>query len=160
MNIFILDLDKSLAAKYHLDKHVVKMVLETAQLLNTAMSKHSKEYLANPIYRITHANHPCSLWAAKSIQNFEWLTDFGMELSKEYTYRYGKTHKSQYVIECLADSKYKTSIPNTGLTEFALCMPDNYKVKGDAVASYRNYYRGEKLSIAKYTKRDFPDWLV
>lgn len=152
MNIFILDKDPKLSAQYHCDKHVVKMILETAQLLCGAHWSVNKE----APYKLSHRNHPCSIWVRECIENYIWLCDLGMELSKEYTYRYGKTHKSQQIIEwCI------TNIPNLrengDITSFALAMPDEYKVSCP-VESYRNYYRGAKTSFANWKNRDVPQW--
>ena len=105
MNVFVLDQDPRVCATYHNDKHVVKMILETAQLLCGV--HHMTESNLDIPYKLSHKNHPCSIWARKSLENYVWLCDLGMELSKEYTHRYGKTHKSQAVIEwCL------TNLPN------------------------------------------------
>ena len=90
------------------------------------------------------------------MENYVWLCDLGMELSKEYTYRYGKRHKSQDVIEwCMINNpNIKT---NGDLTPFAMAMPDECKI-GPPVASYRQYYMAEKRAIAKWTKRETPIW--
>lgn len=153
MNIFVLDEDVEKCARYHVDKHCVKMVLETTQLLNNVVAKYNSNY--TPIYKVTHKNHPCSLWAAESRGNFEWLTDLGLALSAEYTYRYGKTHKCQSIIQ------YLKSLTNTlpmGIdSPHVLCMPDQYKVKSP-IQSYRNYYLGDKAHIAKWTNRTTPEW--
>ena len=97
MNIFVLDKDPKKCAEYHNDKHVVKMILETAQLLCGV--HHMAESKLDIPYRLSHKNHPCSIWARECIENYVWLCDLGMELCKEYTYRYGKRHKSQDIIE-------------------------------------------------------------
>lgn len=155
MNIFVLDTDVIKAAQYHLDKHCVKMILETTQLLNNALIKHDKGY--EPVYNLTHKNHPASLWASESLENFEWLTNLGLALCDEYTYRYKKVHKCQPIIINFKTGLYKQSIPSIGLTPFVKCMPDEYKVD-DPVESYRNYYRGAKAYIAKWTGRNPPEW--
>jgi hypothetical protein len=155
MNIFVLDTDVIKCAQYHLDKHCTKMILETTQLLNNALIVHNESY--EPIYRQTHKNHPASLWASVSLENFEWLTKLGLALCDEYTYRYGKIHKCQSLLQGFRASPSKLKMPNVGLTPFAKCMPDQYKV-ADTVESYRNYYRGDKAYIAKWTKRSVPEW--
>ena len=81
----------------------------------------------------------------------------GLALSEEYTYRYGKTHKCTSIIKEFKESKSRLQIPDIGLTEFVKCMPDSYKVI-DPIQSYRNYYRGDKAYIAKWSKRNIPDW--
>ncbi len=97
MNIFVLDQDPKVCAKYHNNKHVVKMILETAQLLCGV--HHMVESKIEIPYKLSHKNHPCSIWARECIENYVWLCDLGMELCFEYTYRYGKKHKSQAVFE-------------------------------------------------------------
>jgi Pyrimidine dimer DNA glycosylase len=155
MNIFVLDTDVVKCAQYHLDKHCVKMILESTQLLNNALITHSMSYA--PIYRLTHKNHPASIWTSLSRENFDWLTDLGLALCDEYTYRYGKTHKCQEYIQHFKDSHHRLVIPCHGLMPFVKCMPDHYKVV-DPVESYRNYYRGDKAYIARWTKRSTPEW--
>jgi hypothetical protein len=154
MNIFVLDLDPKKCAQYHSNSHVVKMVLETAQLL-CGVHWVSQSSFEIP-YKLSHKNHPCAIWARECMENYVWLCDLGMELSKEYTYRYGKRHKSQDVIEwCMINNpNIKT---NGDLTPFAMAMPDECKI-GPPVASYRQYYMTEKRAIAKWTKRETPIW--
>jgi len=154
MNIFILDWDVKKCAVYHNDKHVVKMILETAQLL-CGVHHVTETNIDNIPYKLSHKNHPCSIWARESITNYLWLCELGLELCKEYTYRYEKRHKSQDVIEwCLFN---KPNIEDKGFTEPAKAMPDEYKVKS-VVQSYRNYYNGEKVSFSKWKKREIPKW--
>lgn len=155
MNIFVLDTDVVKAAQYHLDKHCVKMILETTQLLNNALIAHDKEYL--PVYRETHKNHPASIWASQSRENFVWLLRLGYALCDEYTYRYGKTHKCYSILLDFEKSMRWLKIPANGATPFVKCMPDEYKVD-DPVQSYRNYYRGAKAYIGNWTKRGAPYW--
>lgn len=153
MNIFILDLDVKKCAQYHVDKHVVKMILETAQLL---CGVHwVTETLHSIPYKLSHKNHPCSIWSRESLSNYLYLCELGLELCNEYTYRYGKRHKSQDVIEwCLVN---KPKIKDIGFTEPAKAMPDEYKVKS-VVESYRNYYMGAKSDFAKWKNREKPCW--
>jgi hypothetical protein len=154
MNIFFLDTDTKKCAEYHCDKHVVKMILETAQLLCGVHHLTNQVNVEIP-YKLSHKNHPCSIWTRESLSNYLYLCDLGLELCKEYTYRYGKRHKSQDVIEwCLVN---KPKIPDTGFTNPPKAMPDEYKVD-DFVKSYRNYYVGAKSSIAKWKSRSIPEW--
>jgi hypothetical protein len=155
MNIFILDSDVRTCAEYHVDKHVVKMVLETTQLLNNACALNDPNY--DPVYKVTHKNHPCSLWASSSLQNFNWLSSLGLALCEEYTYRYGKVHKCQSVISSLTDSPSAQLMRNVGLTAFERCMPEQYKVD-DPIESYRAYYNADKAYLAKWSKRNAPIW--
>ena len=154
MNIFVLDEDVKKCAEYHNDKHVVKMILETAQILCGVhhMTNGSTEDVP---YRLSHKNHPCSIWARENMSNYLWLCELGLELCKEYTHRYEKRHKSQDVIEwCLIN---KPNLPENSFTEPPKAMPDEYKVD-DVVQSYRNYYIGEKASFSKWKKRNTPSW--
>jgi len=152
MNIFVLDKDPKTCAVYHNDKHVVKMILETAQLL---CGVHWVEGGEAP-YKLSHKNHPSAIWTRECIENYIWLCDLGLELCAEYTYRYGKRHKSQDIIEwCLLNAP---NLPTKGdITPFALAMPDECKV-GDAVASYRVYYMVEKRGFANWKNREVPQW--
>ena len=152
MNIFVLDRDVKKCAKYHNDKHVVKMILESAQLL-CGVHHMVGENVNEVPYRLSHKNHPCSIWVRENISNYLWLCELGLELCKEYTYRYGKRHKSQDVIEwCLTN---KPSLSEEDFTEPPKAMPDEYKVE-DVVQSYRNYYCGDKKYFSKWKNRDVP----
>lgn len=152
MNIFILDLDVKKCAEYHCDKHVVKMILETSQLL---CGVHHLSGSSEIPYKLSHKNHPCSIWARESLTNYLYLCELGLELCKEYTYRYGKRHKSQDVIEwCIVN---KANISDKGFTEPAKAMPEEYKTK-DVVQSYRNYYIGAKKDFAVWKGRNIPFW--
>ena len=154
MNIFFLDTDVKKCAEYHVDKHVVKMVLETAQLLCGA--HHVTEQVTERVpYKLSHKNHPCAIWVRESLSNYLYLCELGLELCKEYTYRYGKRHKSQDVIEwCVIN---KPNILDIGFTEPAKAMPDEYKVSS-VVESYRNYYMGAKSGFAVWKNRETPYW--
>ena len=151
MNIFVLDTDPKTCAVYHNDKHVVKMILETAQLLCGVHWVLGSE----APYKLSHKNHPCAIWSRESLSNYLYLCDLGLELCKEYTYRYGKRHKSQDIIEwCLVN---KPNINDIGFTTPPKAMPDEYKVT-DVIESYRNYYRGAKIDFAKWKNRETPNW--
>jgi hypothetical protein len=154
MNIFLLDTDTRKCAQYHCDKHVVKMILETAQLLCGV--HHMTDQVTDQVpYKLSHKNHPCAIWSRESLSNYLYLCDLGLELCKEYTYRYGKRHKSQEVIEwCVTN---KPNICDKEFTEPARAMPNEYKVDS-VVESYRNYYIGEKSKIAVWKNRDTPEW--
>lgn len=152
MNIFVLDLEPKKCAEYHVNSHSIKMILETAQLL---CGVHWVTGSEAP-YKLSHKNHPCSIWVRECYENYVWLCDLGMELCKEYSYRYGKRHKSQDIIEwCIIN---KPNIRNNGdITPFALAMPDECKI-GDAVESYRNYYMTSKRNLAVWKNREIPYW--
>ena len=151
MNIFVLDTDPVKAAKAHCDKHVVKMILETAQMLCTAFE--------DAPYKKSHFNHPCSKWARASRSNYLWLITLGKALHDEYQYRYGanKTHKSFAVIEWCHQQIDSIKFPKIEMTPFAQAMPDDYKTE-DPVAAYRTYYINDKKEILDYTRRKAPSW--
>ncbi len=154
MNIFILDKDVKKCAQYHCDKHVVKMILETAQLL-CGVHHMTTPVNENVPYKLSHKNHPCAIWARESYTNYLYLCELGLALCDEYTHRYGKRHKSMEVIFwCISN---RPNIPDKGLTEFAKAMPEEYKVES-AVESYRNYYRGAKSGFVSWKNRDVPRW--
>jgi hypothetical protein len=152
MNIFVLDENPWKAAWYQCDKHVVKMILETAQLLCSAHWMTGGE----AHYRLTHKNHPCSKWARESLNNYKWLAVHGRALCHEYTKRYNKVHKTQEVIYWCENNL--PNIPSNGLTEFPLAMPDDVKTPGDPVKSYRDYYRKYKKDIVKWNHSEKPEW--
>ncbi len=153
MNIFILDRDINKCARYHCDKHVVKMILESVQLLCTALNNKG---FKTP-YKSTHMKHPCVLWVEESYDNFLWLVKLTRALNEEYKYRYKKEddHKSMAALEQIVEYTFESK----GLTEFPQAMPDEFKVPDDAVAAYRNFYLGEKMSFANWTRRKPPKWL-
>lgn len=151
MNIFILDNDPKTAATMLCDKHVVKMILESAQMLCSALVCHN---IDNTPYRATHKNHPCTKWAGHTRANFEWLCTHGIGICEEYTRRYNKRHKSQDVIEWC--KKRSEAIPDGPQTPFAQAMPAQYKNTCPVIA-YRAYYKGEKAHISKW-KTKIPEW--
>ena len=153
MNIFILDTDIKTCAEYHCDQHAIKMILESVQLLCTALNKKG---FVTP-YKSTHMKHPCVLWVEESYDNFEWLRELTLALNSEYKYRFDKPndHKSISVLPKIEHFNYERQ----GLTSFPQAMPDIYKVKNDPVTAYRNFYLGEKMHFAKWTKRDIPFWV-
>jgi len=151
MNIFVLDKNPTIAAKQLCDKHVVKMILETAQMMCTIA--HQNGYSDAP-YKSTHAKHPCTVWASRSKENWNWLATHGLAMSEEYTLRYGRIHKSESAI------KWCSSLPiefsEKHLTPFAQAMPVQYK-NNCPVTAYRAYYHGEKAHFAKW-KNEVPLW--
>ncbi len=152
MNIFILDKDIKKCAQYHCDQHVIKMILESTQIMCTALNLMGYE---TP-YGSTHTKHPCVKWVQASYSNFQWLTRLAYALNEEYKYRYEKeaNHKSIQVVKEIQQYKFE----DQGLTEFAQAMPDQYKVPGDPVQAYRNFYNYDKSEFATWTKREQPPW--
>lgn len=155
MNVFVLDLDPAQAAEYHADKHVVKMILETAQLLSAAHHVLDGEEAIGGIYKKTHANHPCAVWARASSSNYRWLLELGYALLGEYSRRYqGREHKTGAVLDLLRALPRR--LPQGHLTPFAQAMPSQYQ-HPDPVMAYRAYYQAEKRSIATW-KLSTPPW--
>lgn len=153
MNIFILDRDPSIAARYQCNKHVVKMILETAQMLCSPFDPGTAPY------KRSHFNHPCSVWARESRANFDWLVTHGLALCSEYEARYSKTHKSKAIIEWCRDNVSTLTFPSEGLTEFAQAMPDECR-RPDPVDAYRTYYLVHKRDFAKWPEGRTPHWYV
>lgn len=154
MNIFILHLIPSICARYHVDKHVVKMILESTQLLCSAHHLHPNGY--KPPYKLTHKNHPCAIWTRESVANYKWLTELAMKLCSEYTRRYKKIHKCQIYLEELSNNI--PDIPDIGFTEPAQAMPDKYKNQS-VVKAYRAYYNNDKRELFSWKTRDIPKWI-
>jgi hypothetical protein len=167
MNLFILSLIQQEIAEYMMDKHVSKILLEAVQMLCSAKKILDPEDEINDrLYKIAHKNHPVTIWCRKSKENFIWALDLVDELHKEWRYRFGhsdtKFHKSYLVALILRDNlPSDDKFEETGLTPFALAMPDKYK-SDDPIMSYRNYYMSEeKQKIATWNKnRSRPDWYI
>jgi len=171
MNIFVLDSTPSAAARYHCDSHVVKMILESAQLMSTAhfvtsspgcsvtsldgtrtATLHGKRILFP-----THANHPCSRWVREIDSNYDWLHSLAVHLCVQYTKRYGKEHALEATIRgplAVIPSRL-TSGP---CTPFVQAMPEVYR-QPDAVLAYRFYYIGMKMGFARWRHSPSPEWL-
>lgn len=158
MNIFVVDLDPSVAARSLCDRHVVKMLLESAQMLCHIAHKYGIEAPYKDLSK-KHHKHPCVVWSLKSKQNCEWLTQHALELCREYTARYNKRHKSQDVIEWFVANR--PNLPDIGLTPFALAIKvERYAhlIKpNDPVRTYRDFYMADKAGFATW-KRNKPDW--
>jgi len=145
MNIFYLDRDPYKAASYFYDKHKVKMILESAQMLCTA-----HHVCGNPDdvpYRQAHLNHPSTIWVRQSKPNYYWLYEHMIALGQEYTKRYGKIHMT--IDKCkFALSFCPDGITSEQFTEPPQCMPDEYKVPGCSITAYWNYYEQDKYKVA------------
>ena len=145
MNIFYLSSCPEKAAQYQYNKHVVKMILESAQLLCTAHNLLDGSDADVP-YKSTHKNHPSAVWARQSSANYSWLYFHMLALGDEYTKRYGRQHLT--ITKCKKVlGRTPGGIFNTGFTQPPQCMPDEYKVEGDSVAAYWNYYENEKHTV-------------
>lgn len=177
MNIFYLDKDPKICAEMHVDKHCVKMILEYAQLLSTAhryldgtltvgtssSGRKKTSYVLNDqrdsiLYSATHINHPSAIWVRQNRANYRWLFELYCFLCREYTYRYGKIHATDTKLsEHLALPP--ENMPDGNFTEPTPAMPDHYKVAGDSVTSYKNYYLGDKTRMFSWKKRETPYWI-
>ena len=159
MNIFILDTDFRKNVQMYVDNHVVKMPLESAQMLCTAVNDAYGMQIAP--YKSTHQNHPCTLWVKQSRQNFNYLWNLMHYIDGERMQRFNRTeeHMSVRQLQEYKLWKYAHLFPDIGLTDFAQCMPEQYKVPGDACKAYQNYYMYEKQHIWKWTGRPMPDFI-
>ena len=176
MNRFILDKDPLIAAEYHCDKHVVKMILEECQMLCTAhrildgvevegMSKSGRkakrwvidDYRNDKLYQATHMNHPCTQWSMFTTNNYTWSVSLLRCLLDEYKFRYKKDHKCEELYPFL--QRLPHNIRSGPLTPFPQAMPDECK-RDNPVDGYRNYYITHKAGFAKWTSRDVPEWFV
>ena len=145
MNIFYLDKDPVKAAKVQYNKHVVKMILESAQMLCTAHHCIMGDDADVP-YKIAHKNHPSTIWARSDNHHYHWLYEHMIALGNEYTKRYGKTHLS--ITKCKEPLKLAPiNIPHIKFTQPPQCMPDEYKDEC-SIQAYWNYYIGEKHIVA------------
>ena len=177
MNIFYVSHNPVEAAQWLVDKHVVKMILESAQLLSTAhrfldgieiegkskTGRKARRWVLpdareTVMYAATHINHPSAVWCRQSIQNYDWLVDHMFALMCEYTHRYGKMHK------CYGELSYQLQSPPKNLkdwdwTEMPSCMAEEYIISKDPLTNYRNYYKIGKLNLHKWTNRQPPEWI-
>lgn len=187
MNTFVLSFDPKEAARFHCNKHVVKMILESAQMLCAAHWLHllkskgktlkdfkrirdaqqwayentSKDL--QPPWKMSHLRHPCTVWTAENISNYNWQLRLCQSLLEEYTMRYDKRHKTETEAKWLAKN-IPINISNDYLTPFPVCMKEEYKVFKepgivDIVESYKNYYVKDKVRFAKWEPRSTtPEW--
>lgn len=172
MNIFAVDRDPVIAAQSLVDRHVVKMVIESAQILSTVHRVIDGVLVVGPkvrkhwelpdirdawLYKSTHVNHPCTIWARERSENYRWLFDHYHALGEEYTHRYGKVHKSMHLVPWLAYPP--KNVPYGGPTEFPNAMPKELIISVDSVENYRNYYKIGKAHLHKWTNRAVPTWI-
>jgi len=175
MNIFYLHSNPSEAALMHNDKHCVKMILESAQMLCTTHRHLDQFYAPNEkgdyvftkigimkdnesvVYKTAHLNHPSTKWVRKSLPHYQYLYDLFVALCDEYTHRYGKTHLTDTKLRKLLATPPQNILDN-GFQEPPQCMPMVYKNE-DTITAYRTYYMKAKLSFMTYTKRETPTWI-
>lgn len=176
MNIFYLDHDPKICAAFHCDKHVVKMILEYAQILSTAhrlldgvqvkitlKTKTKINYvMRNPeheqlLYKVTHQNHPSTVWVRQSSQHYAWLYEMFVSLLEEYTHRYGKVHATAKLVDILKNPP--KNLKDNGWVDVTPAMPDEYK-SSTALQSYRSYYTQAKKELLSYKNREVPEWVL
>jgi len=166
MNLFILSRNIQECVEFMFDKHIVKIILEAVQMLCTALHLLDVTRDLPPdvkLYKIAHKNHPVTIWIRTSLENYLWTLDLVEAMHEEWKYRYNhppeKEHKS-YQLSTLLRKYAPTAdkFPSTGLTTFAMAMPDACK-REDPVEAYRVYYQTpEKRKLASWKKRDKPSW--
>jgi len=156
MNIFVVHENPGVAAQDLCDKHVVKMIVEGCQMLSTNHRLAGSHIVYAPVnlYKQSFANHPCTIWARQSYENYMWLANHTNALCNEYGHRYNKVHSCKQMAEWFLFHP----LGQGKLTPFAQAMPDEFKVHGDAVSAYRKYYIGAKSKIAKWKYTKIPDW--
>lgn len=160
------------------------MILETAQLLSTAHRvldgqlvevsffvdgldrrvKKKKLWLLEDtrndvLYNATHMNHPSAIWARQSVENYNWLVEHLFALGDEYTYRYGKVHKTMTKLGYEIQSP-PHNLRDWDMTPMPSCMADEYIISDDPVTNYRNYYKHGKSNIHAWKKREAPAWIL
>ena len=135
------------------DRHIPKMLLESAQILCSVFPS------GEAPYKRTHYNHPCSIWTRQSYGNYCWLLDHAYSISYEFLKRFNKNHKSHEVVRWCDGHIREFKFDEQSLSPFAQAMPEQYKDSKDAIQAYRNYYLGEKVRFAKWEKgTPEPSW--
>lgn len=177
MNIFYISADPAQAAEWMVDKHVVKMILESAQLLCTAhrlldgietqgksaTGRNVKRWILpdareHVLYSATHINHPSAVWCRQSVMNYNWLADHMFALLYEYTHRYNKEHKVQGELSYMLQSP-PFNLKEYEMTKMPSAMANEYKISDDPLVNYRNYYKVGKARMHKWTNRQPPEWI-
>jgi len=151
VNIFVLSTDPEEAARMQCDKHCLKMILESGQMLCAAHEPNTAPW------KRTHYNHPCTVWTRASTENYKWLATHGLVLCDEYTKRYGKVHAAEEVLVWCAEN-IPVNVPVGPLTPFVVSIKDPKYHLGDPVSSYRAYYKGDKVRFARWRYCDPPSW--
>lgn len=164
MNIFVLDTNPEKAARFHNDRHVIKMILETCQLLATAHHVLDGALVIGAPLRPTHVDHPCALWARATLANYQWLHTLGGALLAEFAARYGHAHSYAATMHP-ALATPPLALPAGALGPWPLCMPTLYRGAAShgsgaqAVCAYRAYYRGAKQHLASWrAPATEPEW--
>jgi hypothetical protein len=162
MNIFFLDTDIDKNVLYHVDKHVVKMRVELAQLACTTHHVLGTNPDIIP-YKKTHVNHPCAIWTRESLKNYLYVVNLGLKLCDELEFRF-KT-QNQKTRDTL--NWCYNNIPRFNHIDYTvprLAMDNKFKIVEtnniyDTVVNYRNYYKQGKTHLFKWTNREVPKWI-
>jgi hypothetical protein len=155
MNLFVLDKDPKLAAQYNCDSHVIKIILEAAQLLSFPYMRKDKFDGTGP-YKSVFKHHPVTKWVTLSRENYLWTYEHAKYLMEEKKFRFGGDHRSMQVIEWCRVNMQMINFEQDKLTPFATAMPDECKEPNDPVKSYHHYYNMRKRHLAKWTRRGKP----
>eukprot|EP00917_Polyrhabdina_sp_WS-2016_P033274 GHVP01071142.1.p1 GENE.GHVP01071142.1~~GHVP01071142.1.p1 ORF type:complete len:176 (-),score=29.59 GHVP01071142.1:179-706(-) len=145
MNIFFLDKCPCKSAQLQYDKHVVKMILETAQMLSTAHNIHGDG--TDRVYKSAYVNHPTTKWVRSSQENYSWAYQHFMALGNEFKRRYGKDHISIVKYGEILE-KVPPGIVEKNWSDPPQAMPDVYK-KDNYIEGYINYYKNGKEHIRR-----------
>ena len=178
MNIFYVDSNPEVAARNMVDRHVVKMILETAQLLSTAHRViDGEEYVGQSqsgrkakrwrlsgnadaiMYAATHINHPSAVWVRENSANYVWLYDHLLALGREYTHRYGRTHLTIDKLKDILKDAPENIPQSIVMTKMPSCMDKQYIVSLDPITNYRNYYNYGKTDLLRWSNRPPPQWI-
>ncbi len=169
MNIFFLSRKIRRCARWHCDKHVVKMILEYTQMLYTTlhMLGGTENILSNaPLcastgvrgYKVHAKNHPSTKWVRESRAHYDWLLTLALALVEEHMYRFAhKTiHACHAHLEWLRANPPKFS--EATWRDPPTAMPEEFRISPDSVLCYIAYYNGSKRDrgLLKYTKRHVP----
>lgn len=181
MNIFAIDENPYIAAEMHCNAHVVKMIVESAQMLCTAhryldgkcanvlspSGRKKKEWLFGDhrdyyLYKVAHVNHPSSIWTRESKENYVWHYQLFTALCDEYQYRYGKVHSTDQKLRSIL-SNVPLGCPSIPMTPFKLAMKSNPECMfpSDPIKSYRLFYQTKQHRFKMtWSKRTIPAWFV
>jgi hypothetical protein len=178
INIFYVHTDPVIAAQSMVDRHVVKMILETAQLLSTAhrvidgveyagqsqSGRKAKRWRLSGnadaiMYAATHINHPSAVWVRENSANYVWLYEHLLALGREYTYRYGRTHLTIDKLKDILKEAPEQITESKVMTKMPSCMDKQYIVSLDPIVNYRNYYNYGKTDLLRWTDREPPGWI-
>lgn len=177
MNLFYLHKDPIQSAKMHCDKHVVKMIIEYAQMLSTAHRmldgtqytdtssgrriqrwKLDNSNIDSVLYKASHINHPSTRWVRENAIQYQYAYDMFTALCDEYTYRYGKIHLTDTKLRDLLN-KIPNNITLGSYSEPPQCMPEDVKVQNDSISAYHKYYQEYKKDFAVWTARPTPEFM-